>query len=40
MAIGALVIRFAIVLVDDEFERHSLKLKPQLERLYPRARGD
>jgi hypothetical protein len=33
MAIGAIVIRFAIVLVDDEFERDRFKLKPQLERL-------
>lgn len=38
MAIGAPVIRLAIVLVDDEFERHRLKLKPELERLLSRAR--
>jgi hypothetical protein len=35
----SLLLRLAIVLVDDEFERHRLKLKPQFDRLYSRARG-
>lgn len=39
MPIGALIVRLASVLVDDEFERHRLKLKPHLKRLYPRARS-
>lgn len=41
MAIGALIIRLAIVLVDNEFERCRLKLKPQpqLKHLYPCARS-
>ncbi|WP_245312851.1 sugar-binding domain-containing protein [Bradyrhizobium macuxiense] len=36
MTVGALVMWLAIVLVDEEFGRHRIKLKPKLERLHPR----